>query len=79
MLNVVTVLCIHALLCNKKFIAMDYLTKFVKYYNLPLIDKEIRVSDLLKISQLGTEDLGFKIDMVFTSPILVLPQTVSIF
>lgn len=33
---------------------MDYLTKFVKYYNLPLIDKEIRVSDLLKISQLGT-------------------------
>ena len=58
---------------------MDYLTKFVRYCNLPLIDKEIRVSDLLKISQLGTEDLELKIDMVFTTPILVLPQTVSIF
>ena len=79
MLNVLTVLCIHALLCVLKIYHMDYLTKFVRYCNLPLIDKEIRVSDLLKISQLGTEDLELKIDMVFTTPILVLPQTVSIF
>lgn len=69
MIDIVTLLCIHVLLCVLNIYHMDYLTKFVRYYNLPLIDKEIRVSDLLKISQLGTEDLEFKIDMVFISPV----------
>ena len=80
MIDIVTLLCIHVLLCVLNIYHVDYLNKFVRYYNLPLIDKEIRVSDLLKISQLGTEDLELNtIDMVFINPVLFLPQTVLIF
>lgn len=48
MIDIITLLGIHVLLCVLKFYHMDYLTKFVRYCNLPLIDKELRVSDLLK-------------------------------
>ena len=79
MIDIVTLLGIHVLLCVLKFYPMDYLTKFVRYCNLPLIDKELRVSDSLKISQLGPEDLELKVDLLFTSPVHFLPLTVLIF
>lgn len=80
MIDTITHSCIScSTLCSKDFFHMYYLwqfPKFIRYWNFQFIDKEIRISDLLKILQLANKDLGLKTRIVIANPILFLPHEV---